>query len=37
MAAHVDPSLDGLRYYERAGKMPRVKRLPNGTDPLVHD
>ena len=30
MAAHVDLSLDTLRYYERAGFVPRVQRLPNG-------
>lgn len=30
MAAHVDLSLGTHRYYERAGFMPRVQRLPNG-------
>lgn len=30
LAAHVDLSPDMLRYYERAGFMPRVQRLPNG-------
>ena len=30
MAAHVDLSLDTLRYYERVGLKPRVQRLPNG-------
>ncbi|MDF1598105.1 MAG: MerR family transcriptional regulator [Acidimicrobiia bacterium] len=30
MATHVDLSLDTLRYYKRAGFMPRVQRLPNG-------
>ena len=30
MAACVDLSIDTLRYYEKAGLMPPVKRLPNG-------
>ncbi len=30
MAEQVDLSLDTLRYYEKAGLMPRVHRLPNG-------
>lgn len=30
MAEHVDLSIDTLRYYEKAGLMPAVNRLPNG-------
>ncbi len=30
MAAQADLSVDTLRYYEKAGLMPRVQRLPNG-------
>ena len=30
MADHVELSVDTLRYYEKAGLMPPVKRLPNG-------